>query len=442
MRNRLLLTLALLIVSGAIWHAASQAPITSPQWNSNLATITWKETLADPKAKAGETPFSILSGPYINWLSPTMATIGWEVIAERALTQTPYASLAKDYPVKNSAFRTATLADLKPDTVYRYRLVSAGAGYRFESKEFTFRTLPTADTKTFRFAAIGDTQRGDKPKIDTLERTLFGMIAEWKPALLLHLGDMLPVGRGDSHAIHESWFRAQECNNVFRANFFMAPTSGNHCWKGKGRGWYTDYFANMPGMGSGARPPFFYSFDAGNAHFVSLNTEVEKGKDKDAANRRNDLPFSYNEQLAWLDKDLAGTKATWKVIFFHKPLHTVGHYPATDQFRKDVGALCDKYGVQLLLSGHDHSYQKTWRINNVTRGRSDKGTVQVVSGGGGGSLFDRKLAADWNIVHVKIFHYLRVEVDSDEMRFHAVDAQNQVFDSWRLKATGQPEKLS
>jgi hypothetical protein len=415
----------------------------STEWNGNLAKISWKETLVDPTAQAGEIPFSVLTGPYINWLSPTQVTVGWEVIAEKTLTQQPYATLPKDYPVKNSAFRTATFTDLKPDTVYRYRLVSEGNGYKYESKEFSFRTLPPADTKTFRFAAIGDTQSQSDP----LERNLFGLIADWKPALVLHLGDMLPTGRGDDHPIHQSWFRAQDRNKVLRANFFMAPTSGNHCWAGKGHGWYADYFGNMPNVAvadAEAKPPFFYSFDVGNVHFVSLNTEAEKSNTTKiiAEQKRRDLPFSYNDQLAWLDKDLAGTKATWKVIFFHKPLHTVGPYPATDVFRKDVGALCDKYGVQVLLSGHDHSYQKTWRINNVTREHSDSGTVQVVSGGGGGSLFNRKLEADWNIIHVKIFHYLRVEVDTDEMRFHAVDAKNQIFDSWRLKKTGQPEKLS
>jgi acid phosphatase type 7 len=443
--RRFLFPVSLFIVFGTVWFASRQTPAVSAEWNGDLAVITWKETLADPKAQMGETPFSLLSGPYINWLSPTMATIGWEVIAEKTLTRAPYASLSKDYPVNNSAFRSTTLTDLKPNTVYRYRLASEGQGYKFQSKDFTFRTLPPADTKTFRFAAIGDTQMGQKPEIDLLERNLFGMIADWKPALLLHLGDMLPTGRGDGHSIHESWFRAQERNNALRANFFMAATSGNHCWSGKGHGWYADYFGNMPVDADGAKPPFYYSFDVGsNVHFVCLNTEVEKSnKDKNLADQRlKDLPFSYNDQLAWLDKDLARTKATWKVVFFHKPLHTVGPYPASEAFRKDVGALCDKYGVQVLLSGHDHSYQKTWRINNVTRERSDTGTVQVVSGGGGGSLFNRKLEADWNIDHVKVYHYVRVEVDADELRVQAVDAKNHVFDAWRLKATGQPEKLN
>ena len=43
-------------------------------------------------------------------------------------------------------------------------------------------------------------------------------------------------------------------------------------------------------------------------------------------------------------------------------------------FPQDFGAVCDKHGVQLLLSGHDHSYQRTWRIGNVDRQRSDTGT--------------------------------------------------------------------
>src|SRR5688572_5582824 len=48
-------------------------------------SIEWIEPLKDPGAKAGEVPFSLLSGPILGWLSDTQATIGWEVIARKGL---------------------------------------------------------------------------------------------------------------------------------------------------------------------------------------------------------------------------------------------------------------------------------------------------------------------------------------------------------------------
>src|SRR5439155_14342736 len=74
-------------------------------WQGNQATIEWNEDLADPKAAPGNVPFSLLSGPYIGWLTGTSATVGWEVVGEKSLTASPYASLPADYDVKNIRFR-------------------------------------------------------------------------------------------------------------------------------------------------------------------------------------------------------------------------------------------------------------------------------------------------------------------------------------------------
>jgi hypothetical protein len=401
-------------------------------WDRDLVTIEWPEDLADAKAVAQEVPFSLVTGPYLGWLTPSSATIGWEVVAQ------------KDAPLNSSAgpefkFRSAKLKDLKPDTSYRYRLVASNGKYRFESKEYAFRTLPLAQSQSFRFAVIGDTQVPSRGKT---ERTLFGLIRDWKPAFFLHLGDMLPTGRDEGAKGHAAWFDAQDRNRDARASLFMAPTLGNHCWKGSGPSWYADYFADVAPAGDPGnppRPPFYYSFDVGNAHFVSLCSEVDSGSpDKPV----RDLPFTANDQLRWLEKDLAGTKAAWKVVFFHKPLHTVGPYPCAESFRTSVGAVLDKYKVQVVLSGHDHSYQKTKRITNLGRQLSDTGSVQVVSGGGSGGLFDRKSNPEWNLVHQKIFHYLRVEVAPNDIRFQAVDEQGTIIDAWRLPMTGQPEAMN
>ena len=178
---------------------------------------------------------------------------------------------------------------------------------------------------------------------------------------------------------------------------------------------------------------------------MSLCTESAKvaGKENVADKKHRDLPFTYNEQLRWFENDLKNTRALWKVVFFHQPFHTAGGYPAPAYFTKDFGAVCDKYGVQVLLSGHDHSYQKTQRITNVERKLSDTGCVQVVSGGGDIKQFDaKKNPPAWNLVHKKINHYVRVEVSAEAMQFTAVDVKGDVFDVWRLPLKGQPQELA
>ena len=95
----------------------------------------------------------------------------------------------------------------------------------------------------------------------------------------------------------------------------------------------------------------------------------------------------------------------------------------------------------MLLSGHDHSYQKTKRMINVSRQLSDTGSVQIVSGGGDIRQFDRvKNQPDWNLVHKKINHYVQVAVNAEELQFSAVDVEGVAFDTWYLLLKGQPQE--
>ncbi len=435
----------LLIVTVTAWWA-SQAPVApaNVKWKDDLAVIEWTEPLADPTALPNEVPFSILSGPYLSWLSPNTAAIDWVVIAEKSLSAAPFAALPKNYPDANIKFHTVTLDNLKPDTAYRYRLTTKGPNYTYQSEEFRFRTFPKTGAESFKFAIVGDTQRGElKPEAAVVERKLYALMKEWGPSLMVHMGDNLDAGKGDGIAGMRDWYRVFDRNRSFRTGAFMAPTMGNHCWAGKGRGWFVDYFPQLRSASPKAHPPFFYSFDVANLHFVSLCTEVSKTKNKkDAADeKQNGLPFSYNDQLAWLNDDLAQTKATWKIVYFHKPMHTVGPYPCSDDFRQDHGALFDRHGVQLVLSGHDHSYQKTVRMTNADRKVDDKGSVQLISGGGDTVQFNQKIKADWNTMHKKVNHYVQAEVSGDEIRFRGVSVNGDVFDEWKLKTVGQPEGM-
>ena len=78
----LLLLLTGCILGGALLVSSAQLTAIRPvvAWNDDLATITWTEPLSDPKAKPNETPFSLLSGPSLGWLTDTEAVIRWEVV--------------------------------------------------------------------------------------------------------------------------------------------------------------------------------------------------------------------------------------------------------------------------------------------------------------------------------------------------------------------------
>jgi 3',5'-cyclic AMP phosphodiesterase CpdA len=65
------------------------------------------------------------------------------------------------------------------------------------------------------------------------------------------------------------------------------------------------------------------------------------------------------DQLEWLDKELAGSKEDWKIAFFHHPLYSSGEtHGSSSELRKVLEPVFLKYGVSLVLSGHEHFYER------------------------------------------------------------------------------------
>jgi calcineurin-like phosphoesterase family protein len=83
-------------------------------------------------------------------------------------------------------------------------------------------------------------------------------------------------------------------------------------------------------------------------------------------------------QTAWLEEQLSDSAATWKIAVFHHPPYTCGGHAGNADVAKRWVPLFQDYGVQLVLSGHDHNYQRFAARNGVT---------YVVDGGGGAGLY-------------------------------------------------------
>ncbi|HEX5111544.1 MAG TPA: metallophosphoesterase, partial [Saprospiraceae bacterium] len=107
------------------------------------------------------------------------------------------------------------------------------------------------------------------------------------------------------------------------------------------------------GVASGTEA--YYSFDFGNVHFIVL--------DSYETNRAVGGPM-YN----WVEDDLQATNAYWIVGFWHHPPYSKGSHDsdvATElkQMRENFLPLFEEYGVDLVLSGHSHSYERTFLLN-------------------------------------------------------------------------------
>jgi 3',5'-cyclic AMP phosphodiesterase CpdA len=145
-----------------------------------------------------------------------------------------------------------------------------------------------------------------------------------------------------------------------------------------------------------------------------------------------DSNYLDNEQLAWLDGQLAAADAEWKVAFFHHPLYSSGltHGSALES-RAVLEPLFVKYGVSAVFSGHDHAYERI---------KPQKGGIVYWVSGAGGSL--RKGDVRASVLTAKKFdtdyHFMAVEIAGDDLYFQVISRTGETIDSGVVHRPGAP----
>ena len=188
------------------------------------------------------------------------------------------------------------------------------------------------------------------------------IIAKGDPdALVLTLGDhTYPSG---AHAEFRDCYGPTW--GKFRAR--TRPTPGNHEYQnGRADGYY-DYFGEL----AGPRGRGYYSFDRAGWRFIALNSHLK--------------PEEHQRQLVWLKDDLARHPARCTLAYWHAPMYSSGgHAPSTRM--QDVWRALHAAGVELVLSGHDHDYERLAPMDADARPDPARGVRQFVVGTGGAYL--------------------------------------------------------
>ena len=159
-------------------------------------------------------------------------------------------------------------------------------------------------------------------------------------------------------------------------------------------------------------------------------------------------------QIAWLEQDLATARARgpeWVILYFHVPPYSVGLYANSgERIRRMIPPLVDRYQVDLVISGHDHNYQRThplrdgivrdaWQNPNFA---SPRGAIYMITGGGGQLLYAERPGADHRLHRAFefAFHVVEVQVTPDFLTARAVGRDRQILDSFTIeKSRPRPE---
>jgi len=230
----------------------------------------------------------------------------------------------------------------RPPSASYGQTVATGAQVAARASSSLKLALPLKEG-SLRFAVIGDTGSGTDKQQQVADmmvryRTVFPF------EFVLMMGDNLYGS--ESAADFETKF-----SNVYKqllddkVKFYA--TLGNH-----------DLPIQINYVNFNMNGKEYYRIKKGNVAFYSLNSN-----------------YMDQKQVKWLEDELAKDTSDWKICFFHHPPYSsAGKHGSDKQLREVVEPIFVKYGVNVVLTGHDHVYERI---------KPQKGIYYFVSGAGG-----------------------------------------------------------
>ena len=250
------------------------------------------------------------------------------------------------------------LCGLTADTAYSYQ-VGGGTAW---SPVYTFRTAPdiVADPSAeVALAFVGDSRDGYD-----IWGQLAAQIKTRAPDLILFSGDAVTFGQ-----LQPEWDSFFEKGGELLATVPMVSAHGNHDLNS------INYFTQLAMPGDEEN----YSIDYGFAHVTVLN---------DSPVDNAALTGSIKQ---FLDSDLtAHAAARWKLVMHHRPQWSASaNHGSNELLQQEWGPIIDQHRVDMVLSGHDHDYERSKPLRaGAAVGSPSAGTIYVVSGGAGAELYE------------------------------------------------------
>lgn len=246
-----------------------------------------------------------------------------------------------------------TLRNLTPSTRYEYRVRRDSAGSW--SDIFSTLTGPSPGPANFEAIFVADTGLvGRLDGLATGTAQVIDEIAEINPLLVLLGGDLAYYNSDKRFGTHDqtidAWFN--QWQEVASRSPTM-PTYGNH--EVFLQEDVANWLARFP-TPEGFDDRKSYSFTVGDVHFVSIFGPL------DSSAMSTDI-------VNWIEQDIIAAKeqgAQWIIPFFHVAPFSDGiNHPSNINYREQLGPLFEGLGVQVVLTAHDQSYERTYPLVDV-----------------------------------------------------------------------------
>ncbi|WP_218932228.1 metallophosphoesterase [Adhaeretor mobilis] len=336
--------------------------------------IVWRtSTDIDPVVRYGVSPdnleFELQGDQIIRRMSVDVAAVSDAPIARANLLYDEPLGLGADRSPNDRDPSTrpgtrqyeAFATGLAIGTRYYYGVYDGDELLAGADAEHHFQTLPKTDEATdLRLWVVGDSGTGGSD-----QKLVFQAMREFSassriPDYFLHVGDMA-YGDGADEEFQSNFFDIYQ--STLR-NTVCWPAMGNHeGHTSRGISQFGPYYdayivptaSEAGGVSSGTEA--YYSFDIGRTHFICLDS--------------HDLDRSPNGAMAqWLMSDLEVVQADWLIAFWHHPPYTKGSHDSDREqqlveMRTFIMPLLEAAGVDLVLAGHSHIYERSMLIDGA-----------------------------------------------------------------------------
>jgi len=236
----------------------------------------------------------------------------------------------------------------------------------------------------------------------------------------MHAGDLINRSNND-----QEWGEWHSAGSFINGMIPSIPSSGNHEYvRNEQRElildphWAAQY--TLPGNGPEGLKESVYYTDFQNMRIISLNSQMIV---LDSASARI--------QRSWLESVLKDNPNLWTVVTFHHPVFSTAKGRDNKELKELFRPLFDKYHVDLVLQGHDHTYS---RGRNLPVGVSGKmgGPVYLVSVAGPKMYkIESERWMDRSAEDTQLFQV--VDVNGKTLNFKAYKASGELFDAFMLK---------
>lgn len=409
----------------------------------------------------------VIRGPYLQQGTATSVIVCWR-------TDLPSDSVVNFGAAPGSLFSSAidstlttehrvTLTSLTANTKYFYSLSATGVGLLVgdDPDHFFMTAPPTGMAKDTRIWIVGDSGTADD-KARSVRDAYYGDAAGKHTDLMLMLGDNAYTSGTDTqyqNAMFENMYEDMLRNTV------VWPAYGNHdavsASASAMTGPYFDIFelptaGEAGGLASGTE--VYYSYDYGDIHFVVLDSQTS---DRSVG----------GAMATWAQADLAANTSKWTIVYFHHPPYSKGSHDSDTesrlvQMRENFLPILENAGVDLVLGGHSHAYERSYLLSghyglsttfdpvahrvsgsggrigldgayekNENLNGSFDGTVYIVAGASGkisGGTYDHPTS----FMSVPILGSVIVDVKGDQLDVRYMDSNGYLTDFFAITKNG------